>query len=226
MVAVQLQIARHERTLESESRDEVPIRVALVDDHARVRRCLRLLLDRDECIDVIPDTEIAAERSSRLQPDVLVLDLQLSGGSSLASIRQLREQLPEAGIVVLTVERNPVFARRVLEAGARGYVLKSCADAELPLAVHRAAHGKRYVSPHVAAGLEAVRGADGPDGISPRETEVLRMIALGHTSAEIARELHVSRRTIDSHRASIHRKLGLRTRADLVQFALARGMIG
>jgi len=228
-MAVQLHLAqRRPGTLERGPLHDT-IRVVLVDDHLRARRGLRLLLDRDAAIDVVPDgAEVlgVTRNGVRARPDVMVLDLQLTGGASIATIRQLRDQLPGTEIVVLTLERNPVFARRALEAGATGYVLKSGAEAELAEAVRCAADGIRYVSPHVAAGLEALRGGDGPDPLSARETEVLRLIALGHTSAEIAQQLHVSRRTVDSHRASIHRKLGLRTRADLVQFALARGLLG
>src|SRR5262249_54225718 len=128
-------------------------------------------------------------------------------------------------IVVLTMEQSPAFARQAIDAGAVAFVMKDRADSELPEATRRAARGEEYVSPHVAAGLDALRRTVG-DGLSPRETEVLRLIALGPTSAEIARKLHLSRRTIETHRASIHRKLGLPTRAELVQFALRRHLIG
>ena len=124
-----------------------------------------------------------------------MLDLQLCGGASIAAIRRLHDQLPERAIVVLTVERNPIFVQRVLDAGAVAYVVKGGADTGFAEAVHCAARGCGCVSPSVAAGLDALRGGDGADAISPRETEVLRLIAFGHTSAEIARELHVSSAT-------------------------------
>jgi two-component system response regulator NreC len=119
-----------------------------------------------------------------------------------------------------------LFAQQALDAGAIGFVLKDKADSELLEAVHHAARGEEYVSPGVAAGLEILRRAVDEDGLSPREVEVLRLIALGHTSAEIAAKLELSRRTIEAHRARILRKLGLRTRADLVQVALRRGLMG
>jgi two-component system response regulator NreC len=141
-------------------------------------------------------------------------------------IRRLREQVPDTEIVVLTMERNPVFAQRALDAGAIGFVLKHKSDAELPQAVRLAARGQEYVSPYVRNGLEGLRRSITGDGLSPRETEVLRLIALGHTNGEIARMLHLSRRTIETHRANIHHKLGLTSRADLVQFALRRHLMG
>ena len=127
--------------------------------------------------------------------------------------------------MLLTIERSPAFAHRAIDAGAVGFVLKDRADAELLIAVRSAARGEEHVSTHVSAALDALRTAVDGDGLSPRETKVLRLIALGHTSAETARELHVSVRTVDSHRASIHRKLKLRTRAGLVHFTLRRGLL-
>jgi two-component system response regulator NreC len=227
-MALQLQMAGdHARPVEPDQA-QAPIRVGLADDHIRFRRSLRLTLDRDRAIDVVADEADAGPAVRGLPrdaPDVLLLDLQLPSGASLVAIRQLREQSPGTEVVVLTGESNPVFAQRVLEAGALGYVRKGSGDAELVEAVHRAARGSVYVSPSVAVGLGAI-GRERADGLSPRETEVLRLIAFGHTSAEIARELHVSRRTVDSHRANIHRKLGLRTRAELVAFAMSRGLLG
>jgi two-component system response regulator NreC len=123
------------------------------------------------------------------------------------------------------MEASPLFAQHALDAGAVGFVLKDRADSELPEAIRRAAQGGEYISPRVAAGLDALRRAVSGDGLSPRETEILRLIALGHTSAEIAGTLHLSRRTVETHRARIHRKLGLATRAELVRHALRRHLL-
>jgi two-component system response regulator NreC len=210
-------------------RAQVPIRVVVADDHSLVRRSLRLLLDGEEDVEVVAeaaDLGTVARHVHGHGPHVLVLDLQMPNGSSLELIRQLRDQVPGTEIVVLTMERNPVFAQRALDAGAVGFVLKHRADTELPQAVRLAARGQEYVSPYVANGLEGLRRAVTGDGLSPRETEVLRLIALGHTNGEIADQLHLSRRTIETHRANIHRKLGLTTRAELVQLALRRHLIG
>jgi two-component system response regulator NreC len=211
------------------ARAALPIKVVLADDHAAVRRSLRLLLDGEDGVDVVGeagDLRTAARHVHGHAPDVLVLDLQMPGGSSIGVIRRLREQVPITEIVVLTMEQSAAFAQRALDAGAVGFVLKDRADTELPAAVRRAAEGRKYVSPRVAAGLDALRRTISGDGLSPRETEVLRLIALGHTSAEIARRLELSRRTIETHRASVLRKLGLSTRAELVDVALRRRLIG
>lgn len=215
----------------------LPIQVGLADDHVRALRDLRRVLDGDDGIVVVgePVDSLGAgvgigagEEGSgeRDNPKVVVLDVRLSNGAAIATIQQLRERLPQTVVVVLSYDRNPVFARRVLDAGATAYVLRGGSEDELRRAVRAAAGGTEYVSPILAAGLEALRGGGRGAEISTRETEVLRLIAFGYTSAEIARELHVSRRTVDSHRASIHRKLGVQTRAGLVQFALARGLLG
>lgn len=194
-----------------------------------VRRSLRLLLDGEDGLDVVAE---AGELSHVLghvhghAPHVLVLDLQMSGGSSIETIRQLRTQVPRTEIVVLTMDRSPAFAQRAIGAGAVGFVVKDRADTELPLAVRRASRGEEFVSPQVAASLDALRRTVSGDGLSPRETEILRLIALGYTSTEIACQLHVSRRTVETHRANVLRKLGLATRAELVHFALRRRLIG
>ncbi|MHB1834492.1 MAG: response regulator transcription factor [Solirubrobacteraceae bacterium] len=204
------------------------IRVVLADDHAVVRRNLRLLLDGEADLEVIAEAGDLASAVRHVHghaPQVLVLDLQMPNGSSIDAIRRLRELVPRTEIVVLTMEPSPLFAQRALEAGAVAFVLKDRADTELPEAVRRAAAGDEFVSSQVQAGLDALRQAANSDRLSPRETEILRLIALGFTSAEIAGQLHLSRRTVESHRAHIHSKLGLRTRAELVQYALRRRLL-
>jgi two-component system, NarL family, response regulator NreC len=211
------------------SQVNAPIRVVLADDHAMVRRTLRLVLESEEDVDVIAE---AVDLSAVLRhvgwhaPHVLVLDLRLPNGSSIDTIGQLRGCFPQTEVVVLTMEESPAFAQHAIDAGAIGFVVKDRADTELLCAVRLAARGRSYVSPRVASGLKALHTATNGDGLSERETEVVRMVALGHTSAEIARQLHLSRRTVETHRTRIHRKLGIRTRAELVQFALRRGLIG
>ena len=138
----------------------------------------------------------------------------------------MREEVRETQIVVATMEESPLFARQALDAGAVGYVLKDNADTELAAAIRCAARGEEYVSPCVAARLDGLRRAAQDDGLSPRETDVLRLIALGLTSAEMSALLHLSQRTVESHRRRIHRKLGLGKRSELVRYALARHLIG
>jgi two-component system response regulator NreC len=203
--------------------------VVLADDHSVVRRTLRRLLDTEEDVDVVAeaaDLPTATRHVHAHVPHVLVLDLQMPNGSSLDMISRLRAQVPGTEIVVVTMETSPLFAQRAIDAGAVGFVLKERADCELSEAVRRAAKGREYVSPRVAAGLGALRRAVSGDGLSPRETEILRLIALGYTSAEIAVKLHLSNRTVETHRARIYRKLGLSTRAQLVRHALDRHLIG
>jgi two-component system response regulator NreC len=214
---------------EGRSGPAVPITVVLAEDHAVVLRGLRRLLETAENVNLVAeasDLATAARHVHALMPRVLVLDLGLSNGSSLESISRLRAAVPATEVVVSTMEDSPLFAQQALDAGAIGFVLKDKADTELLEAVHHAARGEEYVSPGVAAGLETLRRAVDEDGLSPREVEVLRLIALGHTSAEIAAKLELSRRTIEAHRARILRKLGVHTRAELVQVALRRGLMG
>lgn len=208
--------------------EDPPIRVVLADDHALVRRSLRLLLAGEDDLDVVAeacDIATVVRHVHGNAPHVLVLDLQAPGGTSIDAIRRLHELIPKTAIVVLTMEQSPAFAQRALDSGAVGFVLKDRADTDLPAAVRCVAQGGEYVSPRVAAALEARRRSL-DDGLSPRETEILRLIALGYTSSEIACMVHLSRRTVETHRANIHRKLGLSKRAELVQVALRRHLIG
>ena len=161
------------------------------------------------------------------RPDVLLLDLNMGSESSLDSIPELRERAPDTQIVVLTMQDNPAFARAALRAGALGYMLKDAADAELLTAVVSAGEGRTYVDPELGAKLaaEPAEREQRPDGLSPRELEVLKLIALGHTNAEIAQMLTLSIRTIESHRAHIHQKVQLSSRAELVAYARDRGLL-
>ncbi len=157
---------------------------------------------------------------------MLILDLHLPNGSSLARIGELRRRFPETQIVVMTMDESPAFAEAALRAGALGYVFKEHSDRELVAAVRAASHGEQFISRRVAAALAGMRGGDEAHRLSPRETEVLRLTALGYTGAEVAELLHISRRTVETHRASIHGKLGLERRADLVRYALRHGLLG
>ena len=205
-----------------------PIRVVLADDHALMLRSLRLLFEGEKDVDVIAeagDLASAVRHVHGLSPHVLVLDLRLPGGSGIEMISKLREEAPGTQIVILTMKDNPVFADHALTSGALGFVLKERADDELPQAVRAAARREEYVSPRVAARLQDLRGSLTDHELTAREVEVLRLIALGHTSVEVARNLKISPRTVESHRARIHGKLGLATRADLVRYALGRGLL-
>jgi two-component system, NarL family, response regulator NreC len=208
--------------------DAVTTRVVVADDHALMRRALRLLLEGEDGVEVTAEAGDLASLARHVdghRPDVLVLDLGMLDGSTSDLIRQLRERAPQTQIVIVTMEENPVFAQRALAAGAIGFVLKDLADEELAEAVRLAAHGEQYLSPRLARSLDDLQRAVNGDRLTVREVEILRMIALGHTSVEIARTLHLSPRTVETHRARIHRKLGLATRAELVAYALRRRLL-
>ncbi len=207
---------------------EGPISVILAEDHRQMRDSLRMLLDGEQDLEVVAEADdltSVRHHLSRRRPSVVVLGLGLANGSVGETIGQLRTRAPEAQIVVLTMDENPALAQRALAAGALGFVVKDLADAELPQAIRHAAHGQQCVSPKIASRLGALDRALVEDKLSAREVEVLRLIALGHTSVEIARQLHLSPRTVETHRARIHRKLELTTRAELVRYALGRGLL-
>jgi two-component system response regulator NreC len=206
-----------------------PITVVLADDHRVVRTGLRVLLESDRRFTVLGeagDVAGAVVQVRDCRPRVLVLDLNMGGDSSLDAIPQLRADWPETQIVVLTMQEDPAFARAALRAGALGYVLKDAADDELLNAVLLAARGQTYLNPQLGARLAAQPPEDSrPDNLSPRETEVLTLIALGHTNTEIAASLCLSARTVESHRAHIQQKIGSTTRAELVGYARRRGLV-
>jgi two-component system response regulator NreC len=204
------------------------IRIVLADDHAVVRSGLRLLLDNESDFEVVAeasDIDSARRYVRGHHPKVLVLDLNMPGGSSLEAIPVIREESPGTQIVVLTMQTEPVFAREALAAGALGYVLKEAADDELVEAVRRAAFGERYLNPRLGARMAAEPPPGPPDNLSEREVEVLRLIALGHTNAEIGEQLYLSVRTVETHRSHIQQKLAISTRAQLVGYALDHGLI-
>src|SRR5918992_396365 len=191
--------------------DEKDITVVLADDHAVVRKGLRLLLEAESGMRVVAEagTVPDAMRMARAhRPRILVLDLNMPGGSSLDSIPDIREQAPMTAIVVLTMQNDPAFARKALQSGAAGFVLKEAADDELLEAIRVASSGGTYLNPSLGARLAAQppEPAGPPDDLSERELSVLRLIALGYTNSEIAGELHLSVRTVESHRAHIQQK--------------------
>lgn len=209
--------------------DTETTRVVIADDHAVVRAGLRMVLDAEEGIEVVAeagDVEAAGRAVRAYHPHVLVLDLNMPGEPSLAAIPRFVEQLPDTAIVVLTMQQDPAFAREALRAGARGYVLKEAADAELVQAVRLARDGRTYLNPELGARMAAEPPPSGPpDGLTERELEILRMIALGHTNTEIAAQLFLSVRTVESHRAHIQQKIRRSTRAELVRYALDHKLI-
>jgi two-component system, NarL family, response regulator NreC len=203
------------------------IRLVIADDHAVVRSGLRLLLEAETDFTVAAEAgemDTTRRMVAAHRPDVLVLDLNMPGPPSLPAIPDLAEQ---TAVVVLTMQNDPAFAREALRSGAHGYVLKEAADAELVEAVRRAADGETYLNPSLGVKLATMpeRPAGPPDDLSERELEVLRLIALGHTNAEIGEQLFLSVRTVETHRAHVQQKLGRSTRAELVRYALDHGLL-
>jgi two-component system response regulator NreC len=214
-------------TLPQPASSDAKTTIVLADDHTVVRTALRMLLEAEPEFEVVAeagDAPNAVRYVRGHKPTVLILDLNMPGQPSLEAIPDIKEASPETRVVVLTMQAETAFVRQALQAGVAGYVLKEAADAELVEAVRSAAAGNTYVQPALGARLAAEPEGDGDD-LSERETEILRKIALGFTNAEIAEQLFLSVRTVESHRAHIQQKLGLTTRSELVRYALDHGLV-
>jgi two-component system response regulator NreC len=207
------------------------ISIVIADDHQIVRSGIRLLLESAGALQVVgeaADVPGALRLVGVRRPDVLVLDLCMPGPASLPAIAEVRAQAPGTNVVILTTYDDAAFARDALRSGAMAYVLKDAADDELVAAIRAVAEGRTYVTEQLRARLDAADAAPAagpPDDLTDRELEILRLIALGHTNAEIAKQLYLSVRTIESHRAHIQQKLRRTTRAELVRYALEHGLL-
>ncbi len=190
-----------------------------------------MLLNASDDFEVVAeasDAETALQAVLGHKPDVLVLDLNMPGRKTSIEILPLvPDRHAGTRVVVLTMQEDPAFAREAMRAGAQAYVLKEAADTDLVEAIRQASEGKIYLTPSVGAKLAAAppEPAGNPGSLTDREYDVLRMIALGHTNAEIAGELYLSVRTVETHRAHVQQKLGLTTRAELVRYAIDHGML-
>ena len=208
------------------------IKVLIVDDHAVVRSGLRYVLEAGEDIDVVAeagDARHAVFETRATKPDVVLMDVVMPGKSGIEAIPDVLKDAPDAKILILSMQDDPRYVREAFAAGAAGYILKEAADTDLVAAVREVAAGGRYVHPAlgarlVAADAEERRRAD-EDPLSDRERDVLRLLALGHTNQEIAGKLYISVRTAETHRAHIMQKLRLTSRAELVRYALAQGLL-
>ena len=208
------------------------IRVVIVDDHAILRAGLRRVLDAEPDIEVVgeaPTADRAVFEALANKPDVVVMDVVMPGKSGIEGMPAVLQAVPEAKVLMLSMQDDPHYVREAFEAGAAGYVLKEAADTEVVGAVRAVAAGERYVHPALGARLVAAEAAERrraeEDPLSEREREVLRLLALGHTNQEIARLLYISVRTAETHRAHIMQKLRLSSRAELVRYALENGLI-
>jgi two-component system response regulator NreC len=199
------------------------ITILVADDHAVVRGGLRRLLDAEPDLEVVAEAGDVDETQARMaehRPSILLLDLHMPGGGSLPALRAIRDASPGTGVLVLTMQDDPGYAREAMLRGARGYLLKECEEAELLQAVRTVAAGATYLQPELGA-----RMLTDSSPLTPREREVLRLLALGHTNSDMAAQLHLSIRTVETHRANIQSKLGTTKRAELVRHAIESGLI-
>jgi DNA-binding NarL/FixJ family response regulator len=197
-----------------------------------VRSGLRLLLEGEEDIEVVGEAGTAREailEARSVDPDLVLMDVTMPDGSGLDAVPTLLHEHEGVKVLVLSMEDDPRYVREAFAVGASGYVLKEAADTEVVAAIREVARGGRYVHPELGARLIAAesdelrRAEENP--LSEREQEVLRLLALGHTNQEIAKQLYISVRTAETHRAHIMQKLRLTTRAELVRYALAQGLL-
>ena len=208
------------------------VRVLIVDDHAVVRSGIRLLLEQEPDIEPVGEAGTGREavfQARALKPDVILMDVVMPDQTGLEVLPTLLHEQPEVKVMLLSMQDDPRYVREAFEAGASGYVLKEAADADVVAAIREVASGGHYVHPELGARLVAAESRERKraeeDPLSEREHEVLRLLALGHTNQEIAKLLYISVRTAETHRAHIMRKLDLSSRAELVRYALAEGLL-
>jgi DNA-binding NarL/FixJ family response regulator len=207
----------------------VAIRVLIVDDHALLRAGLRSRLEQEHDIDPVGEARSAEEAvtyAKTLQPDVVLLDLLMPKKGGIEAIPEILEASPETRILVVSSQGAVSSVRRALAAGAAGYIPKRSSDHQLLAAIRQIASGDGYLDPALGAELVVSRASSALEPLSERERDVLQLLALGYTNQEIGKQLFISVRTVDTHRAHIMMKLALESRAELVMFALANGVIG
>ena len=214
------------------------IRILVADDHPIVRTGLRALLGSQLGMEVVGEADdgpSAVQRVLELRPDVVVMDISMDGTQGLAATREIRRRVPETKVLILTIHDNEEYVRRALELGATGYVLKQSVDTELVVAIRAVARGDIFIYPSFARVLLRDLGAAEKDrdvaqgdrytSLSPREEQVLLRVALGCTNRQIAHELCLSIKTVETYRARLMEKLSLRSRTALVRYALSRGLL-
>lgn len=213
-----------------------PIRILLADDHAILRDGIRALLSDVADLQVVGEAENgrqAVEQARTLRPDIVIMDIGMPLLSGLEATKQIRREVPEARVLILTMHRNDEYLAQVLAAGASGYVLKDVAGRELVLAIRQVARGEPFFSPSMTKtltslylySLEAERTHDPYDDLTIREREVLQLVAEGFTNHQIAEMLKLSIKTVKTHRLHLMQKLDLHDRTELVKYAFQKGII-
>jgi len=209
-------------------------RILIADDHGVLRAGLRALLNAESDLEVVgeaADGNQALELARTLRPDVVVLDISMPGPDGIEVTRQLKGEMPDVRVLVLTVHEDDSLLRAAIRAGASGYIIKRAVEAELISAIHAACRGDLYVHPAMTRALlydllpEPMSDDTLVEALTPREIEVLRLVATGYTNRQIAEELTISVRTVESHRASVMDKLDLHSRVELVRYATKQGLL-
>jgi two-component system response regulator NreC len=214
----------------------IKIHILLADDHTILRAGLKMMLNAQPDMEVVgeaPDGRQAITEAQRLQPDIILMDITMPDLNGIEATRQIKKVVPESKILILTMHEHEEYVFQALRAGASGYMLKEAADTELISALHVIQSGQFYLSPMaqsilVGDYLQRVRTGEEKDSYSSlteREREILKLIAEGYTNNQIAERLVISPKTVDTHRTHIMDKLNLHSRAELVKYALRRGLL-
>jgi DNA-binding NarL/FixJ family response regulator len=207
------------------------MKVLIADDHGIVRSGLRMLLEQQSDIEVIAeasDGATARDLAIRERPDLAILDVKMPKLTGLQATREIREQAPDVSVLILSMYDDERYLFEALKAGASGYVLKTQADVDLIAAVRAVERGEPFLTPDAQRALikdVLGQGAERTDELTPREQEVVKLVAEAHTNKEIAEILHLSEKTVENHRSNAMRKLGMRDRVELVRYAIRRGLI-
>jgi DNA-binding NarL/FixJ family response regulator len=208
---------------------EGPLRILIADDHGIVRSGLKLLLDRQSDLEVVAEAEDgvdALEKTLSERPDLAILDVAMPRMTGLQATYEIRRQAPDVQVLILSMHEDERYLFEALRAGAAGYVLKRAADKDLLEAVHAAARGEPFLTTSAQQSLirDFLERGEQPE-LTPREQEIVKLIAEAHTNREIAEILHLSEKTVESHRANVLQKLGMRDRVELVRYAIRHGLV-
>ena len=207
------------------------MRVLIADDHGIVRSGIRLLIERQPDIEVVAEAADGAEARDlavRERPDLAILDVKMPKLTGLQATREIRQQAPEVSVLILSMHDDERYLFEALKAGASGYVLKAQADTDLLAAIRAVERGEPFLTPEAQRTLikdVLERGSSGEEELTPREEEIVKMVAEANTTKQIAELLHLSEKTVENHRANAMRKLGMRDRVELVRYAIRRGLI-
>src|SRR3954451_11515694 len=206
------------------------MKVLIADDHGIVRSGLRLLLERQPDIEVVAEAGNGAEARDlavRERPDLAILDVKMPKLTGLQATREIKKQAPEVAVLILSMHDDERYLFEALKAGASGYVLKAQADTDLLAAIRAVERGEPFLTPEAQRTLirDVLDRGGGGEELTPREEEIVKLVAEANTTKEIAGVLHLSEKTVENHRANAMRKLGMRDRVELVRYAIRRGLI-